>query len=111
MSALDAAAAVLQDAGKPLHYREITERMLTRKLWSTSGKTPWDTVHGGLAVDIKNRGPASRFVRAGPGLFALNPNASGEPRSGERPRSPARSKEGASGERLSFTDAAERVLS
>ncbi len=110
MSALAAAAAVLQEADGPLHYREITKRMLTHKLWTTAGKAPWATVNAQLAVDIKVRGTASRFVRTGPGLFALNPNVSAESRSGEHPRSPARSREGHGAKRLSFTDAAERVL-
>ena len=111
MSALDAAATVLQEAGGPLHYREITKRMLARKLWTTAGKTPWETVNARLTVDIKERGAASRFVRTGPGLYALNRNVSAEPRSCKRPRSPVRSRERHGAKRLSFTDAAERVLS
>ena len=110
MSALDAVATVLRDVGGPLHYREITERILTRKLWTTAGKAPQATVNARLAVDIKRRGAASRFVRTGPGLFALNPNVSGKPRPVERLHPPARSREGHSAKRLSFTDAAERVL-
>ena len=72
MKAIEAAAIVLNDADGPLHYRELTERMLARKLWTTEGKTPWDTVRAQLAEDIKVRGSASRFVRAGPGVFALS---------------------------------------
>ena len=72
MKAIEAAAIVLNDADGPLHYRELTERMLARKLWTTEGKTPWDTVRAQLAEDIKVRGSASRFVRAGPGMLALS---------------------------------------
>ena len=90
MKALDAAAIVLKDANGPLHYREITERMLARKLWTTEGKTPWDTVRAQLAEDIKVRGSASRFVRAGPGMLALRTTVAPDS--------------------LSFTDAAEWVL-
>ena len=111
MNALEAAALVLQDADGPLHYREIAERMLARKLWTTAGKTPWSTVNARLAVDIKNLGSASRFVRAGRGLFALNPDVAGEPPSVDHPRPPAQRTNGAAADSLSFTDAAERVLS
>ena len=44
MKAIEAAAIVLNDADGPLHYRELTDRMLARKLWTTEGRTPWDTV-------------------------------------------------------------------
>ena len=91
MNAIEAAAIILREADGPLHYREITERMLARELWTTEGKTPWDTVRAKLAEDINILGSVSRFVRAGPGKFALSTCA--EPGS------------------MSFTDAAEWVLS
>ena len=72
MSALDAAVKVLEVAGKPLHYREITRRMLQSGLWATEGKTPEATVNAQLAVDIKKSGKASRFMRFGRGIFGLN---------------------------------------
>ena len=34
MNALDAAAKVLQGAGGPLHYREITRRILSSGRWA-----------------------------------------------------------------------------
>ena len=110
MNALDAAFEVLRDAGSPLHYREITERILAQKLWLTEGRTPWDTVNARLAVDIKTGGPASRFVRVSPGLFSLNPNVT--PKLPDSDVSPHLEQEekGAAGESLTFTDAAERVL-
>ena len=99
MEALDAAAVVLKDADGPLPYREITERMLARKLWTTAGKTPWATVSARINGDIKNLGAASRFVRAARGRFALNPNYAGE-----------HSETGTATDSLSFANAAERVL-
>ena len=110
MTALDAAAVVLKDADEPLHYREITERMLARKLWTTSGKTPWKTLIARLGQDIAKERSASRFVRAGRGLFALNPDVAGEPPSVDHLRPPAQRTNGAAADSLSFTDAAERVL-
>ena len=81
-----------------------------RKLWTTGGKTPWDTVNARLAFEIKNRGSASRFVREGRGQFALNPNVAQEMPTVGRPGSPEQEKNSDAGDRLSFTDAAERVL-
>ena len=71
MTAIEAAFQVLRASGKPLHYREITKRMLEQKLWFTAGQTPWETVNARLAVDINKHGGASKFVRVGPGLFGL----------------------------------------
>ena len=56
MNALDATEAVLRDEGGPLHYREITERILKQRLWTTEGKTPEATVNTALAMDIQERG-------------------------------------------------------
>ena len=72
MKAIDAAFAVLQAAGKPLPYREIAEQVLRQELWSTEGKTPWATINTQLSRDIKKQGKDSRFVRVGPGQYALN---------------------------------------
>lgn len=71
MNALDAAKTVLRDEGGPLHYREITERILKRRLWTTEGKTPEATVNTALAMDIQERGGESRVERVAPGTFAL----------------------------------------
>lgn len=75
MNSLDASETVLRDEGKPLHYREITERILKRKLWSSEGKTPEATIAAALAMDLQECGEESRFVRVSPGIFTLR-NAS-----------------------------------
>ena len=90
MNAIDAAYEILRDAGKPLHYSEITKRMLAQKLWNTTGQTPWESVNARLSTDIKDRGLDSRFTRESPGVYTLNSNLLAES--------------------LTFTDAAERVL-
>ena len=115
MKALDAAAIVLKDANGPLHCREITERMLARKLWTTEGRTPWETVSARLAEEIQTScGSASRFVRAGPGVFALSASAAADRSSvtdaAESEQEHDRRRLGEDAESLSFTDAAERVL-
>ena len=70
---LDAATKVLKDAGKPLHYKEITLRAITRKLITPGGKTPADSMNSRISVDIKNKGTASGFVRTKAGMYGLNP--------------------------------------
>ncbi len=104
MNALDAAAEVLKEAEAPLHYREITRRILDQGLWAPSGQTPWNTLMARLGTDVRDRGVASRFTRTAPGYFALNPDRISDPPPLER----ADQNEASSV--MSFTDAAERVL-
>lgn len=114
MTALEAALRVLQEEGKPLHYREITKRILAGKRWQCAGKTPEATINAQLAVSIKKGGKASPFRRAGRGIFSLNtertdPVAHREAvcRSEDRAlyvRGPK------TGEKLSFTESAYRIL-
>ena len=71
LSGLDAAAKILGMAGKPLHIREIFERMLAKKMWKTGGKTPSATISAAIIREIHNKKAASRFRKAGRGLFEL----------------------------------------
>ena len=107
MTAADAAYKVLADAGEPLHYKEITDRILVAGLWTTAGRTPWSTVGKTITDEIKRDGPKSRFVKGAPGVFAVReilaePTSStpGEP-SRPGPKSPSR--------QMTFLDAAEHV--
>ena len=68
-SGLTAAFIVLRDAGEPLNIRQIMERINERGLANLAGKTPSATVSAAIQRDIKN--PASRFTKAGKGLFAV----------------------------------------
>ena len=106
LTALDAACKVLREAGEPLHYQEITRRVLDGGLWRTQGKTPSATVNARLAVDIKQ--PGSRFRRVAPGIYSVathpdSPPGPSDPTgaSGVSPAGPSL---------LSFLDAAEKVL-
>lgn len=67
----EAIIQVLRDSPEPLHYHEITERILTRGLKKTSGATPDATVNAQLAASIKHEGSSSPFVRFAKGVFAL----------------------------------------
>ena len=71
MTYLDAALHILQQAGQPLHYREITERALAAGLINPTGLTPEATMGSRLYTETKEDGSA--FVRssAGRGTFGL----------------------------------------
>lgn len=68
MNALDAAYEVLKQQGQPLHYREITEKILAAGLWTTTEKTPAGTVNAQLATDISTSdfSPGARSEAARP---------------------------------------------
>ena len=56
MNVLQAAGVALKEAGTPLHYKEITQRMIDRGLWQPDGKTPHATVSATITGDIKQNG-------------------------------------------------------
>jgi restriction system protein len=72
MTAKEAAQRVLEEAGEPLHYETIMERMLEAGYWSTTGKTPQDTLNAQLSVSIKEKGDDSPFQRVEPATYALS---------------------------------------
>lgn len=72
LSALAAARLILEHAGTPLHYKEITKRILEQGLWQTSGDTPDATISAQLSSSIKKLGTASPFVHTSPGHYFLN---------------------------------------
>ena len=117
MDSLDAAEKVLVAAGEPLHYREITRRVLEQGFWQTDGKTPVATISAQLSVDVKRHVGSSRFERCGPGIYGLrawativSPQAMPEPEpsAASEPKVILPQPEALS--KLSFTDAAEVVL-
>jgi len=62
---------ILKDAGKPLHAKEIAERIMEAGLWSSDGKTPEATVSACLYSNIKKHGDQSTFVKVAPQTFFL----------------------------------------
>ena len=71
MSALDAAARVLADVGKPMRVGAVVQAMEANGLWrSPNGKTPSATVSAAIIREIAAKGKESRFVRKDRGLFA-----------------------------------------
>jgi len=107
MDSLDATEKILREAAEPLHYGEITKRILAEDLWPTEGKTPDSTINARLAVDIRKFGVRSRFMRTEPGVFALREWDLEEYVLGEKVSQPQADD---ISQKYSFTDAAELVL-
>ena len=90
----EAALAVLERAGEPLHYKEITRRALDEGLITSEGQTPEATMYAFVSVDLKRMGDESRFRRIRPGVIALRewpldwPQAALDEASDERVRVP-----------------------
>lgn len=63
------AKKILVSVGKPLHYKDITERALKNNLIESNGKTPWATMNAQLSIEIKNEN--SDFYRSKPGYYGL----------------------------------------
>ncbi len=71
MTFIEAAAEVLRQAGKPLHYKEITELAVAKNLLSHVGKTPDVTMSHRLTAAIKKDDKDVPITRVRPGVFAL----------------------------------------
>ncbi|MGD8454603.1 MAG: winged helix-turn-helix domain-containing protein [Phycisphaerae bacterium] len=62
VGALDAAAQVLRDAGKPMRAKELIEAMAERGLWtSPNGKTPESTLYAAILREITGKGDTAQF--------------------------------------------------
>ncbi len=73
-SALDAAAQVLAKATEPMTCKALIAAMAEQGLWSSpGGKTPEATLNAAIIRDIAKKRKDSRFIKAGRGLFAANP--------------------------------------
>mgnify|MGYP003707969929 CR=1 FL=1 len=67
-------AEVLADAGEPLGTKEIAKRVIAAG-WKTKGKTPHATLYAAVSREITVKGSASRFAKAGRGLFKATAKA------------------------------------
>jgi hypothetical protein len=67
---LDAAAFVLKESRQGMTTREIMNEIVKRKLWKTTGATPWATLNAALNRDITANGSQSRFVKKERGKYA-----------------------------------------
>ena len=71
LSALDAAAQVLTEAGQPMACKEMIEAMAQKGYWSSpGGKTPASTLYSAITKEISTKGKESRFKKTDRGRFA-----------------------------------------
>jgi len=61
---LDAAARVLQEAGKPLQCGDIVKVALDKGYWQTKGATPAATLYAAIIREVAAKGAKARFRRA-----------------------------------------------
>src|ERR1700734_773807 len=98
MTFIEAAAEVLRHAGKPLHYKEITELAIAQNLLSHVGKTPEITMSHRLTAAIKKDDKDVPLVKVKPGVFALREWEGKKGRKGSAPAASAdAAEEGSSG--------------
>ena len=62
---------VLGASTTPLHYSEITERIISEGLRQNLGATPSATVGAQISASIKHAGAKSPYIRLGKGIFSL----------------------------------------
>ena len=112
MNVRDAVILVLKESDKPLHSEEITNRILSRHLWKTSGKTPAATVDARISSDIKKNGDASPFMRHAPSTFGLKETKPSSQMAADAQHEPPNIQTAKATKRnlLSFTDSAQKVL-
>jgi hypothetical protein len=72
MSCLDAAAAVLKEAGEPLQTKAMIDRMHAKGLWSSDAPTPAATLYSAILREMKTKRDKARFKKTDRGHFALN---------------------------------------
>lgn len=79
---LDVIEQVLQEADRPLHYTEITERIIEQELKKSFGATPAATVAANLSGSLSKdpNTPFARAGKAGSGMYRLRTQEDPEPK-------------------------------
>jgi HB1, ASXL, restriction endonuclease HTH domain len=73
VSALDAAAQVLQKSGQAMRAQEMIAAMSEAGLWSSpNGKTPHATLYAAILREINAKGKDARFRKIERGKFEFN---------------------------------------
>lgn len=73
VSAIEAAAKVLQEAKAPMTTKQMIEAMTAQGLWtSPAGKTPAQTLYSAILREIAAKGEKARFTKTDRGTFAAN---------------------------------------
>jgi hypothetical protein len=72
LSAVDAAAKVLEESGQAMNCQELIATMAARGYWqSPKGRTPAATLYSALLRELQTKGEQARFVKVQRGKFAL----------------------------------------
>jgi hypothetical protein len=66
---------ILGASSTPLHYNEITERIIADGLRHSLGATPAATVNAQISSSIKHDGAASPYMRVSKGTFTMRANS------------------------------------
>lgn len=74
---LKAIETVLSAAPTPLHYKELTERIIAQGLRTSLGATPAASVSATITDSIKRDGSNSPFIRVARGVFTLREKTPG----------------------------------
>ncbi|HRX87364.1 MAG TPA: HTH domain-containing protein [Phycisphaerae bacterium] len=73
LSAIDAAAQVLQKAKSPMRTKQMITAMAAQGLWSSpAGKTPHATLYSAILREITTKGAQARFKKVERGQFEYN---------------------------------------
>jgi hypothetical protein len=76
VSALDAAAQVLSEEGRPMTCKELIAAMAAKGYWtSPSGRTPDATLYSAILRELGTKGTDARFTKSERGKFARRPTA------------------------------------
>lgn len=67
-----AAIAILSQAKKPLHSKEITRLALQQGILETDGATPESSMNAQIITDMSKKGDASDFIKTAPSTYTLN---------------------------------------
>jgi hypothetical protein len=72
LSAIDAAAKVLAEAGEPMDCQTMIKTMAEKGYWtSPGGKTPAATLYSAILRELQTKGNASRFKKTERGKFGV----------------------------------------
>jgi len=72
LSALDAAARVLQETKRPMNCKDLIESMANMGYWnSPAGNTPHSTLYAAILREIGVKGKEARFKKTERGKFTL----------------------------------------
>ncbi len=63
---------VLKETGKPMHYKDIYQKIKDQNLIQSAGQTPRDTMRAIIYRDIKHKGSDSIFKKTDNGTYELN---------------------------------------